>query len=131
MKPLDRLSEEAIYELVADELKRGQRREGLWVKAYSQAGGDETKAKAMYIELRKQSILDEMAVNQDMEEAVTKEKRKKDKARAKARVKAEKVEVDLAKPASKDPIVWFFKDPIVWFFIVAWFLALLYLSLCN
>ena len=50
---------------MALEMQRGVRREGLWVKAFAQAQGDESKANSIYIELRKQSLIDEHALSED------------------------------------------------------------------
>jgi hypothetical protein len=58
----DRLVEEQIYEYVAKEIGVGIRRDGLWAKAVEKAMGDETKAKALYIQFRVQSLKDEAAV---------------------------------------------------------------------
>ena len=60
---ISRSLEEAIYEAVAEEMRNGLRRDGLWVKAFSQASGDEIKAQAIYIELRKQAFIDEMVLD--------------------------------------------------------------------
>jgi hypothetical protein len=56
---IDRLSEEKLYEQVAQELKAGKKREGIWVKAMAKSDGDLNKAESMYIELRVQAIKDE------------------------------------------------------------------------
>ena len=59
---IDRLSEEKLYEQVAQELKAGKKREGIWVKAMAKTGGDLNKAEALYIELRVQAIKDEASL---------------------------------------------------------------------
>ena len=51
--------EEKIFEQVANELKSGTRREGLWAKAYTESDGDELKTRALYIRYRAQSLIDE------------------------------------------------------------------------
>jgi len=56
----ERLSEEILYEKVAEELERNEKRKGLWLKAKSQSGGDDNVAESIYIELRKQSLVDEI-----------------------------------------------------------------------
>lgn len=61
-KSAERLVEEQIYAQVVDELSKGQRRDGLWAKALSDSDGDETRAKALYIKYRVQSIVDETVV---------------------------------------------------------------------
>jgi len=57
-----RLSEEALYEQVAKEIADGQKRPGLWLKAQSESNGIEAKAESIYIQLRIQSIVDEMVL---------------------------------------------------------------------
>ena len=49
------------YDLVAAEMQKGVRDDGLWLMAYERALGDETRAKAHYISLRVQSLKDAMA----------------------------------------------------------------------
>ena len=44
--------DEKYYDLVANELRTGNVREGLWAKALSSANGDEKVAKSIYIKLR-------------------------------------------------------------------------------
>jgi len=62
-----RLMEEKLYEQVYEELASGSKRGGLWAKSLATNQGDETKAKATYIELRVQSILDEIEVTDELE----------------------------------------------------------------
>jgi hypothetical protein len=54
--------EEYIFELVANEMQSGIRKSGLWVKAISEAGGDEMRAKILYIRFRAQSMIDEVCL---------------------------------------------------------------------
>ena len=65
---IDRLLEEKLYEQVAQELKAGKKREGIWVKAMAKSDGDLNKAESMYIELRVQAIKDEDIVNVELED---------------------------------------------------------------
>jgi hypothetical protein len=60
--------EEQVYEAVLREIEAGSKRPGLWAKALSQAGGDEAKAKALYLRFRAQSLLDEAWVAADEQE---------------------------------------------------------------
>ena len=46
------MNEEEIYELISDEIGNGNTKKGLWTKAFSEAEGDENKAKAVYIKYR-------------------------------------------------------------------------------
>lgn len=57
-----RLTEEALYAEVLREMETGIRRDGLWAKALSEAGGEEAPSKARYIKLRVQSLRDEVAI---------------------------------------------------------------------
>lgn len=54
-----RLDEEALYEVVVEELAHGIRREGLWAKALVETEGDDLAANARYIKLRVQALIDE------------------------------------------------------------------------
>jgi hypothetical protein len=54
-----RAFEETVYAQVAEELDRNDVRPGLWAKALAKSVGDVQVAKAIYIELRAQAILDE------------------------------------------------------------------------
>tara|TARA_B110000908_G_C10062924_1_gene361490 strand:- start:139 stop:663 length:525 start_codon:yes stop_codon:yes gene_type:complete len=55
-----RLNEEELYAAVAIEIGKGVKREGIWAKAFAKAKGDENLTKAYYIELRVQSLRDEI-----------------------------------------------------------------------
>lgn len=57
-----RLTEEALYAEVLREMEAGIRRDGLWAKALSEAGGEEAASKARYIKLRVQALLDEAEI---------------------------------------------------------------------
>jgi len=80
-----RLSDEILYEKIAKEVQFGQLREGLWIKAYSASGGDKEKAQALYIELRKQSLIDEMQA--EREDHLQEEKRKSEDYQRKAKAR--------------------------------------------
>ena len=58
-----RRNETAIYEVVAKELQTGAVANGLWTKAYANSRGDRSKAEALYIKYRVQSIKDELSQN--------------------------------------------------------------------
>jgi len=57
-----RLVEEQLYEEVVNELASGIRRNGLWAKAIAKSECQEYTAKALYIEYRVQSLLDEYEI---------------------------------------------------------------------
>jgi hypothetical protein len=65
---ISRLSEEMLYAKVAEEIQRGIRRDGLWAKAISEAELNEDKAKAIYIKLRVQSLVDEINLSKEADE---------------------------------------------------------------
>ena len=52
------MDDERFYEEVAAELRRGVRREGLWAKAFAESVGDENLAKALYLKLRVQLLIE-------------------------------------------------------------------------
>lgn len=62
-----RLAEEALYEQVASEISAGVRRDGLWAKAIAECGGSQENARATYIKLRVQSIIDESMIKEEIE----------------------------------------------------------------
>jgi hypothetical protein len=43
---------QAFYDMVAEELKTQKLDQGMWVRAFSDAGGNENQAKALYIKYR-------------------------------------------------------------------------------
>ena len=57
-----RLNEEDLYAAVAIEIGKGVKREGIWAKAFAKSKGDENLTKAYYIELRVQSLRDEITI---------------------------------------------------------------------
>ena len=88
---IERLAEEKIYEKVYEEVASGVKREGLWFKALSESGGEETKAKALYVKLRVRSLIDELIVTEkiqqnthEIEQAQTKETARNNKKKLRA-----------------------------------------------
>ena len=75
---LNRLAEEQLYEAVALEIKNNELREGLWAKALAKAKGDQEQAKGIYIELRVQSLKDELAITGQILKEATKEERRQE-----------------------------------------------------
>lgn len=55
------IPDEAYYEMAAKEVKNDNIRTGLWAKAWSDAGGEDTKAKALYLKLRVAAMKTEAA----------------------------------------------------------------------
>lgn len=73
--------EEEIYEQVAQELASNVRKEGLWMKAVENTGGDEAKTKALYIKYRSQSIMTEREEERVRLRAEVKRKEEEEKLR--------------------------------------------------
>ena len=59
-----RLQESLYYEIVANELEKGQMDKGLHTQAFAEADGNENKAKALYIKLRVESLKDELYIHE-------------------------------------------------------------------
>ncbi len=57
-----RMMEEALYQQVAEEMEKGDKRVGLWAKAIAVSEGDGEKANALYIGYRVQSLIDEALI---------------------------------------------------------------------
>ena len=53
--------DEEVYEIVGREVESGERRTGLWTKALAEAGWDENKAKARYVEYRVAQVKEALA----------------------------------------------------------------------
>ena len=51
-----KLAEEHLYELAAEEIAANNIRPGLWAKAIAESDGDDAKAKARYIKLRVEAM---------------------------------------------------------------------------
>ena len=51
-----KLAEEHLYELAAEEIAANNIRPGLWAKAIAESDGDDAKAKARYIKLRVETM---------------------------------------------------------------------------
>ena len=57
-----RMEEQDLYDQVAQELEKGEKHSGLWLKAITLSKGDTNRAEAAYVELRIQSIIDEAVI---------------------------------------------------------------------
>jgi len=88
--------EEAIYEMVAEEVARGEYKPGLQAKAIAHTLGDEQKAKAYYILLRARQIASQLATQKAaQEEAEARATAAAERQRqAEARAVAAKAEAD-------------------------------------
>jgi hypothetical protein len=76
---LFRETEEQLFAQVAREVESGHRRDGLWAKALVEASGDETLAKAQYIQLRVQAIIDEQMLGSLRRAEAERQKSEKEK----------------------------------------------------
>lgn len=65
----ERFAENYVYELIAKELQDGYRKDGLWLRAATEADDDEKKARRLYVRYRVQKIKDELNLKAQMEEA--------------------------------------------------------------
>jgi hypothetical protein len=72
----NRIIEEWIYELVAEELNKGEKRIGLWTKAVGMCDGDMNRAESIYIQLRANSIYDEAKITKEAEDISRKQQEK-------------------------------------------------------
>ena len=63
----ERLAEDWVYEKVAEEIERNDLRKGLWLKASSEAMGDDKKARAIYVKLRVRQFVDELELAEKIE----------------------------------------------------------------
>ena len=68
------LSDEAIYGRIADELDTGSQIKGLWLKCFTDANGDLTQQRVLYIKARHSQILEQDAL---MEEAMARKERER------------------------------------------------------
>lgn len=64
-----RKTDEALYSVVAQEMERGVRNNGLWLKALEKADGNKEKQVAEYIKLRVQSLKDDVSIYSELSEA--------------------------------------------------------------
>lgn len=64
-----RALDESLYEIVAAEIDRGERRPGLWAKAIADCRGSEAKATSLYLKYRVQSLKDELTLKRSADEA--------------------------------------------------------------
>ena len=53
--------EELLYEIVAEEVASKTLKPGIWAKAFSEAGGEQSKAVALYISYRTEQLRPELA----------------------------------------------------------------------
>ena len=82
--------EEALYQKVVEELESSGMRAGVYAKALADSQGDESKAKALYIKYRVQSLIGEEKQLAGIEYAARKTEEKERKEELKALRKAEK-----------------------------------------
>ena len=68
--PLSSSTEEDFWATAMAEVEAGQRRPGVWAKAFAENDGDETKAKVSYLKVRVQQLMDAasaLAAQQEVE----------------------------------------------------------------
>jgi hypothetical protein len=59
--------EEALYEVVAAEIQRGEIRQGLWLKAMVESNSDDIRAKTHYAKLRVNQLMRDLAERAEAE----------------------------------------------------------------
>ena len=67
--------EESLYERIAQEILRGEIRQGLWLKATVDAEGDDAKARALYAkyrvaQLKTEALMAQLAVADKLDEVL-------------------------------------------------------------
>lgn len=73
--------EEKLYEIAGSELASKDVNRGIWSKAFSEALGDETKTRALYIKLRVESLRRELTAQAERNAKLAKERAKPDRDR--------------------------------------------------
>ena len=84
---IEKLTEEDYWATAMNEVETGQRRPGLWAKAFAEADGDETKAKVAYLKARVQQLTDAATALQAQQGAARIEAVAKAQAEALARTR--------------------------------------------
>ena len=119
---IERLAEEKIYEKVYEEVASGVKREGLWFKALSESGGEETKAKALYVKLRVRSLIDELIVTEQVHQNAYKAEQEQYKEEKR---NVNKLAISRQRAAQKDGIFLFMSYISS---ILCWVIALSFLA---
>ena len=65
---LTRLFEEKLYGLTVSEIENGNVRQGLWARALAESRGNHSEAQSTYLNLRVQSLKDEILISSTIEE---------------------------------------------------------------
>jgi len=118
----EKFSEEALYAAVLKEMESGIRKDGLWAKALAKSEFNHDKAKALYIELRVQSVKDE-------NDFLQKEVRRLDKAKvsdsqlAKIKEAQEEREFNEKIEKSNPPIYKVFKYSAIFWLIITYLIS--------
>lgn len=103
-KVISTSEENRLYEKVTTAIENNDIDKGVWTKAFTQADGDTTQQKVIYIELMVEHYKNLMLAEQELEEArLAEELERKQIAAAEQRKKAIKVERD--KEAAKAQII--------------------------
>lgn len=102
----ERLAEDWVYEKVAEEIERNDLRKGLWLKASSEAMGDDKRARAIYVRLRVRQYVDELElaakIDKDRrQEAFNETQRRTAEDEARAKVAKQKIIEAARKPAEQ------------------------------
>jgi hypothetical protein len=93
-RKLNGSGDDKFYDEVARELQDKPMVPGLWTKAFAEMGGDDAKARALYIKLRVGQLHNEAALENERQKSETKRKVKEQR---------------LAAEAAKPPLKWYDK----------------------
>jgi len=93
-KKLQKARSDKFYDEVARELQEKPMVPGLWTKAFAEMGGDDAKARALYIKYRVVQLCNEAALANE-----------KQKSESKRRAKEQRLAIEAAKP----PLSWYEK----------------------
>ncbi len=86
--PLDKSNEEDSWATAMQEVETGQRRPGIWAKAFAECDGDETKTKVAYLKARVQQLTEVAQAIEAQREAQRQDEFAKEKAASLAKQQA-------------------------------------------
>ena len=117
---LKEAGDDKLYDEVARELQEKSMVAGLWTKAFAEMGGDDAKARALYIKYRVGQLRNKAALEN--------ERQKSEQARSKAETKRKVKEECLAAEAAKPPIPSYVKVANFLFAILCGLLTVLFIT---
>jgi hypothetical protein len=100
--------QQLFYDIVAREIREQRIVDGVWVRAFSEAGGDEGKARAIYIALRVEQLQEQLEAESAARRAEQERAAKAAaaaNAKAAAEAKAAKAKVEAEARAARDLVM--------------------------